>query len=50
MTGVGPLFTYVKTWQRSRVKDLDQFEQRSHVFNAVRYNADFFLWIPTTAL
>ena len=36
----------VKTWERGRVND----EQQSHVYNAVRYNADFFLWTTITAL
>ena len=35
---MGHLFTYVKTCERGRVKD---FEQRSRVYNAVRYNAFF---------
>jgi len=35
---VGHLFTYVKTCERSRVKD---FEQRSRVYNAVCYNIGF---------
>jgi len=26
---------------RGRVNDFDQFEQRSHVYDAVHYNADF---------
>ena len=36
---VGHLFTYVKTRERGRIKDL---EQRSRVYNAVHYNASFF--------
>ena len=36
---VGHLFTYVKTCERGRVKD---FEQRSRMYNIVRYNAVFF--------
>ena len=32
---MGHLFTYLKTCERGRVKD---FEQRSRVYNAVRYN------------
>jgi len=35
---VGHLFTYVKTCERGKVKD---FEQRSSVYNAVRYNVFF---------
>ena len=38
---VGHLFMYVKTCERDRVKD---FEQRSRVYNRVRYNAGFFPW------
>ena len=45
---IGHLFTYVKTCERvGRVKD---FEQRSRIYNTVRYNAGFFPWTPTTAL
>ena len=40
MTWVGHLFTYVKTCERGHVND---FEQRSRVYNAVRYNAFFLL-------
>ena len=32
---------YVKTWESSRVNDFDQFEQRSRVYNAVRYKRGF---------
>ena len=35
---MGHLFTYVETCERGRVKDV---EQRSRVYNAVRYNAFF---------
>ena len=38
MTVGGALFTYVKTCERDRVID---FEQRSRVYMAVRYNAFF---------
>jgi len=44
---VGHLFTYVKTCERDGDKD---FEQQSRVYNAVRYNAVFPPWTPTTAL
>ena len=36
---VGHLFTYVKTCERGLVF---YFEQRSHVYNAICYNAGFF--------
>ena len=39
---VGHLFTYVKTCERDRVKDI---EQQSRVYYTVRYNA-FFLMDP----
>jgi len=42
---VGWAFVYV--CERGRVKD---FEQRSRVYNAVRYNVVFFPVDPTTAL
>ena len=35
---MGHLFTYVKTWERGRVND---FDQRLHVYNAVRYKVIF---------
>ena len=38
------MFTYVKTCERGRAKD---FEQWSRVYNAVRYNA-FSPWTPCT--
>ena len=46
---VGGAFVYVyeKTCESGRVKD---FEQRSRVYNVVRYNTFFFLLTPTTAL
>ena len=31
----------MKTWERGRINDFDQFEQWSHVYNEVRYNAFF---------
>jgi len=37
----------MKTCERGRVKD---FEQRLHVYNAVRYNAFFPPWTPTIVL
>ena len=41
MTVGGRLCTYVKTCESGRVKD---FEQRSRIYNTVRYNAGFFPW------
>ena len=44
---MGHVSMYVKTRERGRIKD---FEQRSRVYNAVRYNAGFSPWTPTTTL
>ena len=31
---------YVKTWERGRFNDFDQYEQLSHVYNAVFFPMD----------